>query len=252
MKQSITPNKRKSRIEDGEEYLARRVQARGNNSGESEGSGNSNKPPQTRPPQLEGMIYVPTVNLYFAKQRSHLGSNWNESQEALHSEGLKMPTIKQTWELINYLRTDLNNPEFRRVYDDILKKTSKDWHGEWQNAKFVKEKDGMYLQEVRFENGNLVISRKRKLEDCLMENGFANINSTNTQGLLTTRSSKSTYVQGENIYFYYPRNGRVARFVAITDRAYLYCDGNPSNRNDLLGVRGVREANETKNFGGKK
>ena len=40
-------------------------------------------------------IYIPSLNLYVAKQRTHLGLNWYKTHEALHKENLFMLTIPQ-------------------------------------------------------------------------------------------------------------------------------------------------------------
>ena len=89
---------------------------------------------QTNTSNLEGYIYVPSINLSFAEERSLYGKTWYDTHKALIPKKLKMPTIKETEELIFYLKSNLSNPRLKKVYDDILKITPKDtWHSEWQN-----------------------------------------------------------------------------------------------------------------------
>ena len=53
--------------------------------------------------EKENFIYVPSIDLYVAKERSHLGLNWHDAHKKLHEEGLLMPTIPQFLEFIKYL-----------------------------------------------------------------------------------------------------------------------------------------------------
>ena len=44
-----------------------------------------------------------------------------------------------------------------------------------------------------------------------------------------------------NVYFWHPRNGAVAWFVANSGRADLYCNGYPSDSGGVLGVRAAKQ-----------
>ena len=204
-------------------------------------------------PNKNGFIYVPSINLYVAKKRSLQGLNWSDTHKKILSEGLgRMPTPNETWDLIKYAKTNLNNSGLRTIYDDILKTTPQNtWHGEWQNAKFSKDQGITYVQRVISldKRGELVYSNREKLDDCLMEDCWAEFNSSNKQGLLTRKHSSSSYAQGDNIYFWFPREGGVARFVANSDGAVLDCFRYPSYSYSVLGVRLVREATPRKNGG---
>jgi len=43
-----------------------------------------------------------------------------------------------------------------------------------------------------------------------------------------------------DLYYWYPRNGAVARFSANSDRVYLYCNRDPDYSNSALGVRAAK------------
>ena len=201
-------------------------------------------------PNKNGFIYVPSINLYVSKERTLQNKNWNDTHKEVLRNGLgRMPTPNETWELIKYAKANLSNPELKNVYDDILKTTPQNtWHGEWQNAKFSEDKKIKYVQRVISldKQGELVYSPRERLDDYLIEDCWAEFNSTNKQGLLTRKHSSLSYAQGQNIYFYHPRNNSVARFGANSDGAYLNCGGNPSYSYSALGVRLVREATPRK------
>ncbi|MFA5174465.1 MAG: hypothetical protein WC438_04765 [Candidatus Pacearchaeota archaeon] len=192
-------------------------------------------------------VYVPLIDMSFARQRTHQNTNWYDQNKALISENLLMPTPEQTWELIFYLKDNLDNPEHREVYDDILKRTPKDiWHGENQNAYFTKEGDKFYIQHIKGikSNGELVLTNKVEISDYLNSDCWADISSKaniTDKGLCKTSSSIQNYSQGNNIYFWQPRNNSVARFYAGSDRVDLDCGRNPENAGASLGVRGCAE-----------
>ncbi|HTY44302.1 MAG TPA: hypothetical protein VMC80_03595 [Patescibacteria group bacterium] len=72
-------------------------------------------------------------------------------------------------------------------------------------------------------------TKKVPLEDCLQEDCWAEIESANSQGLLTRKSSHQNYEAGKVVYFYHPRKNSVARFDANSDRADVSCDRDPQN-----------------------
>ena len=72
------------------------------------------------------------------------------------------------------------------------------------------------------ENGKLKANYQEPLEDCLMKDGYVNFD-FNSQGLPTSKSKNQNYKQGKNINFWYPRDGKVARFIVSSDIANLNC-----------------------------
>ena len=202
-----------------------------------------NPQPQTSPlvnaPNLDGYIFVPSIGLYVAKQRTHLGLNWNQTHEELQKENLRMPTIPQFLEYLKFLQngySDRNEAEI--ILDDILK--TGDYRGEWLDAKFTKPGADLFYNYEHYEHvlrkGLTTNCKCDKLEPCLKEDCWADIfGSANSQGLPTQKLGNN-YEQGKNAYFWYPRENRVARFAANSDRANLYCDGIPTDAISSLGV----------------
>jgi hypothetical protein len=208
-------------------------------------------PPQTPPlvnaPNLQGYIYVPSINLHVAKQRTHTGLNWNQTHETLQGEGLRMPTIPQFLEYLKFLQNGYaDRNEGQLILDDILKVGN--WRGEWLDARFTNENNVLYSDYHHiFVNGELKPQVHESLRDHLKEDCWADIfGSANSQGLPTQKLG-SSYEQGKNAYFWYPRENRVARFDAVSDWAGLSCDWDPAGTGPSLGVFACAEGATPKN-----
>ena len=196
----------------------------------------------------EGFIYVPSIGVHVAKQRSHTGLNWTDTHSQLHQEGLYMPTIPQFIAFVNYLKGDYQRlgvkekQEAEQILDDILT-VRNPWRAEWLDARFEEKGEELYVHyNHRTIKGELK-SQSEKLEGCLMENKLPGIdleywlNNHTKQGL-----PKPDNLDGDLCYWG-PRNNRVARFDAYSGRVNLLCDRNPDYSDDSLGVFGVCEAN---------
>ena len=188
-------------------------------------------------PNVEGMIYVPEANVYFAKQRTHLGENWNQTHLSLASEGARMPTIEEFRRSLKYFKGSQHR-ELKALYEEITQ-VREPWRANWLDAYFEKRKDGLYVL-----TGNK--TKSEKLEDCLMEDKLPGINleqwisgkNTTSQGI----PESTIKTDSKGLYFWHPRDGSVAGFSANYDGASLSCDRGPSNRSPDLGVFAVKEA----------
>jgi len=89
---------------------------------------------QGESPSLDDFIYVPSIKLYFAKEKSHLGIDWYDTHRELLKQNLRMPTIPQFIEFLKYLRADPTS-ENTRVYHEITE-TRDTWRSEWLDARF--------------------------------------------------------------------------------------------------------------------
>jgi hypothetical protein len=186
----------------------------------------------------DNFIYVPSINLYVAKERSHLGKGWFKCHKLLQADGERMMIPPEFIEFLKYCKT--HNPE---IYEDITAIRSP-WRAEWLDASFEKKGKDLFINynHVLGSNGNLIPKNSGPLDkETLMEykrsslDDYLNNNHT-TQGLPNKK------VQSGDLYYYYPvsDNNSVAKFVASSIRVALGYDSVPSDQYSNLGVRAVR------------
>ena len=181
--------------------------------------------------------------------------NWFNALSLACRLGRSVPTIRQGIDFKEHLEKGIADTKYKvlngngkkldskileNVYDEMFKARNP-WRGEWLDADFkLQEINGQNVLHMLYghelKNGVLVPSKTEKLESCLMgEDCYIDPSSFNGQGLPTRKKDNSGF------YFWYPRsdNNSVARFDARSVRAFLFCIGDPSNRNTSLGVRFV-------------
>jgi hypothetical protein len=199
------------------------------------------------------------------------GKNYEDTHKFVLNQGLYMPTPQIFMTYFNRVMTayagssklfDGNGSEIKgSELEDLylhLTKNHKNRYGNsgvgtwtWLNAKFV---NGIGFRNLDLETvvglGNGTLQTKTApLEQCGWDDEFVNLD-FNSQGLAKTKSKSQKYNQGSNIYFWFPREGCVARFGADSGRADLSCDRDPSDSYSSLGVYACAEG--AQNSGGKK
>jgi hypothetical protein len=194
----------------------------------------------TQAPNMDGFIYVPSVKLYVAKERSHLGKNWYEAHRDLNGEGCRMLIIPEFVEFLKYLKAN-SSDENNRILDDIIAVRSP-WRAEWLDAKFEESGSTMNVSYGhRMINGKLELGKTEELSDALMEDKEPGIDlnywlsKPGLQGLPTKDTPDG------DLYYWHPRSGKVAGFYAGSDWAVFVCSWNPGYANASLGVRAARE-----------
>ncbi|HIK00191.1 TPA: hypothetical protein H1016_01490 [archaeon] len=202
---------------------------------------------------LNGFVYVPSLNLHIAEKRELTGKTWNKAVEQIYTQGIivggmraEMPTPYEFMVFINDLIADripIPQEKAKEILDDILK--IGDYRGNHLNAKFVFDDKGFNkfgIETIIFDSAGKPYKETEPLGSCLFKDEYADITKFNKQGLLTHSSDLQNYAQGKNLYAYYPELNGVARADAVSCRVDLYCDGRPGDRNASLGVRFVLRA----------
>jgi len=179
-------------------------------------------------PSLESFIYVPSVNLYFAKERSHLGKDWDDTHKELQSKGLRMPTIPQFIELLKYLR-DNPNDENATLYDEITVLRIP-WRANSLDAKFYAKDDEVWVDynHIVDSHGNVVAQNHERLEGHLMQDRTPGINLEQWLNNATSQGLPPENMQKGDLRYWHPKENGIARFIAGFSGAGLDCRGDPS------------------------
>jgi len=191
-------------------------------------------------------IYVPSINIYVAKERTQLGKNWFECHKELQANGERMLILPEFIEFLKYCRIN-----YQDIYKEITE-VRNPWRAEWIDADFKTRGRDLFINYNHSldSSGNLIPQNSELLDkNNLMKDRIPGIsledylNSNHTsQGLPTKK------VQSGDLYYWYPRSDDnsvawfLARFDAISGRANLDCGRDPSDRDSVLGVRAVRHA----------
>jgi len=196
---------------------------------------------QQKGKDTEDFIYVPSINLYVAKERTHLNENWFECHKLLQANGERMLILPEFIEFLKYTKTNFPN-----IYKEITE-VREPWRIEWIDADFKVKGKNLFINynHILDSNGNLVPQNSEVLDkNTLMKDKNLGISLENylvsghkNQGLPTKSCA------GGNLYYWHPRrdNNSVARFDADSDRASLSCNWSPSNQYSSLGVRAAKQ-----------
>ena len=190
-------------------------------------------------PELKGYVYIPSINLYVAKEKILHEKNWYDTHQELHKQGLQMLTIPQFILFINYLKSSPSNQEYQNILDEILT-VRNPWRSEWLDADFKVINDKLNINyNHRTINGKLKPQNSEPLEECLMQNKTPGIDLDSWLRNPTKQGLPRKDVKDGGLYYWCPMsdNNSVARFVANSDRAVLNCDWDPQYSNSGLGVR---------------
>ena len=189
----------------------------------------------------DNYVFVPSLKLYVAKERTLQGQNWFDSHKKLQGDNKKMPTVPQFVEFLKYLKS--NSADYQALFDDITQVRSP-WRAEWLDADFKVNDKKLYVNSNHvYENGNLVPKTSEPLDkNTLMTNRTPGISLDSWLKNPTPQGLPSKKVEDGKLYYWHPRddNNSVARFGADVGRAGFVCYRDPSYWDSGLGVRAVR------------
>ena len=171
---------------------------------------------------MNDFIHVHSIELDISKEKSHSREDWNQAHDALEKEGLRMLIPSEFTEFLEYAK---------KYYPEIFKNIvrPKSWRAEHLDAYFEQKDDGIY---VLTRNK----TREEKLdEDTLMKDGRISLESWISNP--TKQGFPRLNVEEGSLYYWAPRDGRVARFGAEPRGATLYLNRDPLSGYVGLGVR---------------
>lgn len=187
--------------------------------------------------EFNKFIYVPSIELYVAKERTLFKKNQDECQEILHSNNQKMLTIPEFKEFLKYTKENYPN-----IYDNITKERIP-WRSERLDADFKVQGKNLVVNYHIFKNGKIVRKSEVLDKNTLMENrtgiSLENwINSDQTKQGLPFKNIK----EGDLSYWHPRSNDNSATsFGTGFDGAGLFCNDYFSERYSRLGVRAVKQ-----------
>jgi len=201
---------------------------------------------------LDGYIHVPSLNLYFTKERILEGKNWYDCHKDLQSNNQRMPTIPEFIEFLKYSK--LNFPD---VYKDITE-VRDPWRGEWLDADFKLKGKDLYINynHILDSKGNLIPKNSEIIDkNTLMKDKTPGISLDDY--ILKNHTSQglpNKNVKSGDFYYWFPKsdNNSVAWFVAYSGRADLNWGRSPSVTYASLGVFGIAQVFDPKLAGGLK
>jgi len=197
--------------------------------------------PESAEPKKD-YVFVPSLGLYLSENRYLQDKDWNQTQEILHKEGRRMPTIPEFVEFSKYLKSKEGKSKIKnadKILDEIYT-VREPWRSEWLDADFKVKGKGLYVNYHVFENNNIV-QKTEQLEECLMQDKTPGIDLDSWLANPTKQGLPKTNCKAGKLYYYFPRsdNNSVAGFVACSGRACLDCYGGPGSHSAGLGVRYV-------------
>ena len=89
-------------------------------------------------------IYVPSINIYVAKQKTHLGKNWFDCHKEFQKNKKKMLTVPEFIEFLKYLKSQPNNQEYQKIYREITEVRCP-WRVELLDASFKVKNEKLYI-----------------------------------------------------------------------------------------------------------
>jgi len=184
-------------------------------------------------------IYVPSINLYVAKEKTLHGENFYDTQKILHSNNQKMLTIPEFREFLKYTKN--NNQD---IYNEITQVKSP-WRAEWLDANFKVEGKDLVVYYHVFENGKIIQKSEKLDKNTLRKDKIPGISLENWLKDSTKQGLPKNKINSGDLYYWVPMedNNSVAGFGASSGGADLDFDRDPSNRNSILGVRAAEQRN---------
>ena len=178
-------------------------------------------------------------NLYSAKNRVLYKHDWEEQIRKLAERKGDMCEIRDFLDLRDLLDSRkktydgkgslVSTLEKQGLLDEMIDRRTP-WRAEYFGNRFFKYDEKWYMESgFKVINDKISPTSIKEIKP-LMMGGWTSFKHINEDGLVTK-------LRGKEIFYFSPIDGRVAWFVAGSDRAYLDCDRSPSDSIEGLGVR---------------
>jgi len=194
-------------------------------------------------PTLGGFVYIPSIKLYVAKEKTLHGKDWYQTHKELHKQGLQMLTIPEFIEFIKYLKNGYQDrKEAEQILDEILP-GRKPWRAEWLDANFKVINEKLHIDyNNRMINGKLKPLSSELLEDCLMEDKILGINLDYWLKNPTKHGLPRKDTPYGKLCYWCPmkNNNSVITFLVNSGMLGLDCGRDPGDSGSSIGVRAAK------------
>jgi hypothetical protein len=184
-------------------------------------------------------------DMVVAMEKSHHNNNQDVTHQLLQQEHSYMLTFRQGVDFFNLLRSgkaydgrgqQVTPQRLQEVLDDIMK-VQGSWRAERFDAMFSKQGRQLNIIYHIIQPDGSLQEVTEALDDCLMKDKKPGIDLQYWLQNATPQGLPPKNIPNGDLWYWHPRDGRVARFDAVSDGACLDCDGNPQYSGSGLGVR---------------
>ena len=191
-------------------------------------------------------------DLLIAAQRTHLGSNWNNTHPSLEQEGTFMLPLyifphfiraAEDTQLYDSRGNRLSSRQSKKLFDDITERRDP-VRSEWLDAKFTKTgtmREKWMMAYHRFKSNGVLEEVTEPLAACLRKDKTPGIDLAYWLKNPTSQGLPSQQTPDGSLYYWHPGNGTVARLDAVAGGVVLYCYGGPQYSDSGLGVRAAKK-----------
>jgi len=190
-------------------------------------------------------IYVPSINIYVAKQKTHLGKNWFDCHKEFQKNKKKMLTVPEFIEFLKYLKSQPNNQEYQKIYREITEVRGP-WRVELLDASFKVKNEKLYINYYHsFNERGYLIPKSSKIlnKNTLMHDDSEGISLEDWLENPTKQGFPRKKIKPGEMYYRYPKddNNSIVRFEASRWGVGLECDNSPHLKDLRIGARACKE-----------
>ena len=189
--------------------------------------------------QIQGMIYVPEVNLHFTETRQFLNKNYPDTQALIPQTRISgrkifIPMPRQFRAFLKFLRNS-RDASHQALFKDITEKRDP-YRANRVNARFEQRGNAMWMiSEHVLENGDYT-TKEQMLQDYLAHDKKPGISLDSWIDSTTSHGLPPANISSGELWYWQPVSGRAAGFLANSGRSSLSCLRDPQYSFSGLGV----------------
>ena len=181
-------------------------------------------------------LEIESIGLAVPKENILYGKNFYETQETLHKDKTKILTPYEFREFLKEAKE-----KDTELYNSITQVKSP-WRAEWIDAKFDQKGNDWFVTYNAFdEKGNISEKQEKLDKETLMQDKTPGISIDSWLNDSTKQGLPKKSIKSGDLYYWNPRDGAVARFLAGENGASLDCYVSPLYAGSNRGVRAAKQ-----------